>query len=188
MRYLLSLAIACFVAALIFLAAYSGSQAEPEAAPVIVESRGDANEWLYDLADLDRYLEREAAAAYLAGLHAAELHAAEHARAAEAARKAAARKEAARNLDSPRPNPSPAGDVFDRIAQCESNMNPRAYNPAGPYFSYFQWSLSTWVKAGGRGHPYDASYATQKALAQSWAARTSLGSQWPSCSRQIGAA
>lgn len=100
-------------------------------------------------------------------------------------RKAAARKEATRTAVRPA---TVRGDLVDALARCESNMNPRAYNPAGPYYSYFQWALSTWRKAGGTGHPYDAPYGTQKALAIAWAKRTSWGSQWPVCSRKVGLA
>lgn len=80
------------------------------------------------------------------------------------------------------------GDRVDLLAACESNMNQRAYNPAGPFFSYFQWLLPTWQQAGGTGHPYDAPYAVQKRLAIAWAAKTSWASQWPVCSRQVGLA
>lgn len=119
---------------------------------------------------------------YLREHHRAELAARERQkarRAAQQARSARVRTAAA---------PTVRGDLVDALARCESNMNPRAYNPAGPYFSFFQWSLSTWRKAGGQGHPYDAPYATQKRLAISWAAKTSWGSQWPVCARKVGLA
>ena len=116
---------------------------------------------------------------YLREHHRAELEARE--------RRKVARAKARRSEQNIR-TASVRGDLVDALARCESNMNPRAYNPAGPYYSFFQWSISTWRKAGGTGHPYDAPYGVQKALAISWAKRTSWGSQWPVCSRKVGLA
>lgn len=65
-------------------------------------------------------------------------------------------------------------------AHCESTMNQRAYNPAGPWYSYFQWSLSTWAAAGGVGHPYGASFYHQAVLAWPWHVSHPSG-QWPVC-------
>lgn len=36
-----------------------------------------------------------------------------------------------------------------KIAQCESGLNPRAYNPAGPYIGLFQFLPSTFRAHGG---------------------------------------
>ena len=81
-------------------------------------------------------------------------------------------------------NPSVGNsDLFDALARCESGM--RRVTP-GPYHSYFQWQLSTWHSIGGQGMPEDADYETQKALAQKLVARSGW-SQFPACSRKIGA-
>ncbi len=34
-------------------------------------------------------------------------------------------------------------DWGERVAKCESGYNPRAYNPAGPYYGLFQFLMST---------------------------------------------
>lgn len=31
-----------------------------------------------------------------------------------------------------------------RVARCESNLNPRAYNPSGPWYGLFQFHPNTW--------------------------------------------
>ena len=99
-----------------------------------------------------------------------QLLAAEAAQAAAAARAAAdaqAKAKAARPA-TPAPAPPatsipsyPAGSIQDiitkaftpfgaaavawglRVAMCESGYNPRAYNPAGPYYGLFQFLMST---------------------------------------------
>jgi hypothetical protein len=80
---------------------------------------------------------------------------------------------------------TPQGDIWWQLALCESGGRQDAYNPAGPYYSYFQWSMPTWRAAGGEGDPRTASYETQRALAIAWQARTSWA-QWPACSRKLG--
>ncbi len=65
------------------------------------------------------------------------------------------------------------------VADCESGANPRAYNPAGPYYSVFQYLEETWIaSAGSYGHAgasiYDA-YAqvdvtARKLRAEGWGA------------------
>jgi len=92
------------------------------------------------------------------------LLAAEAAAAAQAAADAKARAGRAGVQVSPAPAsiPSyPAGSIQDiitkaftplgaaavawglRVAKCESGYNPRAYNPAGPYYGLFQFLMST---------------------------------------------
>jgi soluble lytic murein transglycosylase-like protein len=36
-----------------------------------------------------------------------------------------------------------------KIARCESGLNPRAYNPSGPYYGLFQFLMSTFRANGG---------------------------------------
>jgi hypothetical protein len=44
-----------------------------------------------------------------------------------------------------------------RVAKCESGYNPRAYNPAGPYYGLFQFLQSTFNNTPYRGQDiYDA--------------------------------
>lgn len=43
-----------------------------------------------------------------------------------------------------------------RVARCESGYNPRAYNPAGPYYGVFQFLMSTFrATPYGNGDIYD---------------------------------
>lgn len=107
--------------------------------------------------------------------------------AAKAARERAAAARAARAARSDttvrpaEPAPSVSGDTFDRLALCESGMRQDAVGGGGRYFSYFQWSMSTWRAAGGEGDPRNVDYATQKAIAMRWAERSNPYGQWPVC-------
>ena len=76
-----------------------------------------------------------------------------------------------------------SGDVWARLAQCESSGNPRAVNPAG-YYGLYQFSIPTWRSVGGSGLPSDASVEEQTMRAQMLQARSGWG-QW-SCSYTIG--
>jgi resuscitation-promoting factor RpfB len=80
---------------------------------------------------------------------------------------------------------SVSGDVWQRLAWCESRGNPRAVSPSGRYFGLYQFSLSTWRSVGGSGNPIDASPAEQLARAKALQARSGWG-QWPDCSRRLG--
>jgi hypothetical protein len=74
----------------------------------------------------------------------------------------------------------PAGWVqwARNITSCESGWNRYARDYAtGSHVSYFQWALSTWYSAGGRGHPFNASWEHQAVLAIRWA-QTAGTSQW----------
>lgn len=99
-------------------------------------------------------------------------------RASRHAAAAAARLEASRSR-------RPAGDVWARLAACESGGNPRAHSASGLYHGAFQFSLPTWHSLGYRGNPADHSYATQLEAAQRLQARSGWG-QWPRCSRRLG--
>lgn len=79
------------------------------------------------------------------------------------------------------------GDLLDALARCESHGNPRAVSPTGKYRGAFQFSLATWRANGGTGDPIDHTYAEQKAIAARIPV-SAWGSQFPACSRRIGAA
>lgn len=109
---------------------------------------------------------------------------------AQAAREKAAAARAARAARSattvrPRAAAVPTGDVWGRLAQCESGGNPRAVGGGGRYFGAFQFSLGTWRSVGGTGNPIDHDYATQLTFAQKLQARSGWG-QWPYCARKLG--
>lgn len=86
------------------------------------------------------------------------------------------------------PAPAGSGDIWHRLAMCESGMRQDAVG-AGVHYSYFQWRLATWRSVKAAGDPDDprhAGYEQQKAAAQRLQARSGFG-QWPACSRKIGA-
>lgn len=62
------------------------------------------------------------------------------------------------------------------VANCESNLNPSAVNPAG-YHGLFQFNESTWA-AYGYGSIYDAT-AQARTTAEMLAA--GMSSHWPNC-------
>jgi hypothetical protein len=99
-------------------------------------------------------------------------------RAARQATAAAATREASRSR-------RPTGDVWARLAECESGGDPHAHSASGRYHGAFQFSLATWQSLGYAGNPADHSYATQLQAAQRLQARAGWG-QWPRCARRLG--
>jgi uncharacterized protein YabE (DUF348 family) len=85
-----------------------------------------------------------------------------------------------------RPQNSPAADGLNwaALAQCESGGNPKAYNPAGPYYGLYQFSASTWRSVGGTGIPTEHSASEQTYRAQLLYRRSGAG-QWPVCGRNL---
>lgn len=77
-----------------------------------------------------------------------------------------------------------SGDVWSRLAQCESGGNP-AINTGNGYYGAYQFSASTWKSVGGSGLPHQASLEEQTARAQMLQARSGWG-QWPACSAKLG--
>ena len=86
----------------------------------------------------------------------------------------------------PVPQNSPAADGLNwaALANCESGGNPKAYNPAGPYYGLYQFSESTWHSVGGVGLPTDANSGEQTYRAQQLYKRSGAG-QWPVCGRNL---
>lgn len=80
---------------------------------------------------------------------------------------------------------SVGGDVWARLAQCESGGNPSIVSSNGLYHGLYQFSVSTWRSVGGSGLPSEASPAEQTKRAQMLQARSGWG-QWPACSRKLG--
>lgn len=77
------------------------------------------------------------------------------------------------------------GSPWYALMMCESSGNPRAYNPAGPFYGLFQFTLPTWRSVGGTGDPRDASPAEQLRRAQILQSRSGWG-QWPACAAKLG--
>jgi uncharacterized protein YabE (DUF348 family) len=85
-----------------------------------------------------------------------------------------------------RPQHDPAADGLNwaALAQCESGGNPKAYNPAGPYYGLYQFSASTWHSVGGSGLPTDYGAGEQTYRAQILYQRSGAG-QWPVCGKYL---
>lgn len=70
------------------------------------------------------------------------------------------------------------------LAECESGGNPRAINPAGPYYGLYQFDLSTWRSVGGHGYPH---HATPRH--QTYRAKLLFGARgaapWPVCGYKL---
>jgi LysM repeat protein len=91
---------------------------------------------------------------------------------------------------NPKPQPAPAiqtstgGDVWDRLAQCESGGNWHI-NTGNGYYGGLQFSLRTWQGVGGVGYPHEASREEQIARGQILQVRSGWG-QWPACTAKLG--
>ena len=94
----------------------------------------------------------------------------------------------ARASRSSRRNAGPAmpitGDLWGRLARCESGGNPQAVGGRGKFFGAFQFTLATWHSLGLSGSPVDYSYADQLAAAQRLQARSGWRN-WPVCARRV---
>ncbi|MGH8868063.1 MAG: ubiquitin-like domain-containing protein [Actinomycetes bacterium] len=81
-------------------------------------------------------------------------------------------------------SPSSDGLNWAALAECESGGDPQAYNPAGPYYGLYQFSLSTWQSVGGSGLPTEASSGEQTYRAQLLYQQSGAG-QWPVCGSRL---
>jgi uncharacterized protein YabE (DUF348 family) len=94
--------------------------------------------------------------------------------------------------DEPEPEPEPeartmsasTGNVWARLAECESGGDPGA-NTGNGYYGLYQFSQPTWEAMGGSGLPSDASSAEQTMRAQALQQQSGWG-QWPACSASLG--
>ena len=82
------------------------------------------------------------------------------------------------------PPPSSGGLNWAALARCESGGNPRAYNPAGPYYGLYQFSAGTWASVGGSGLPSSTSSSEQTLRASLLYQRSGAG-QWPVCGHYL---
>jgi type II secretory pathway pseudopilin PulG len=63
-----------------------------------------------------------------------------------------------------------------RVARCESNLNPCAYNNSGPYYGLYQYLKSTWKSTPyGDRDIYDPKY---QALATGWMWKKGRKKEW----------
>lgn len=87
--------------------------------------------------------------------------------------------------------PSPTGDRWDQLAQCETGGNWAANtgNGFGGGLQFMhQRTYSTWLSFGGgdyAAHPWDASKAEQITIAEKVLASSGWRA-WPGCSRKFG--
>lgn len=75
--------------------------------------------------------------------------------------------------------------VWRSLAECESGMTQTAYNPAGPYYGYFQFDQRTWESVGMSGDPRNHSWDQQLAAAQRLQADRGWY-PWPACASKLG--
>jgi hypothetical protein len=61
----------------------------------------------------------------------------------------------------------PAEDLI-RVGRCESNLDPRAHNPAGPYFGLFQFLRATWASTPFADRDIVDPVANARAAAWMW--------------------
>ncbi|WP_346108899.1 ubiquitin-like domain-containing protein [Nonomuraea maheshkhaliensis] len=84
-------------------------------------------------------------------------------------------------------DPATARLDWPALAECESHGDPEAYNPDGPYYGMYQFSLPMWQAVGGMGLPstwpedeqtYRAQLLYQK-VGGRW------HGQWPHCGARL---
>lgn len=91
----------------------------------------------------------------------------------------------ARATTPPVQPPPISGDVWHRLAMCETGGKMDNPNTGNGYFGYFQFDLTTWQSVGGTGYPHEHSYEVQKEHAQRLQAARGW-SPWPKCSQVLG--
>jgi hypothetical protein len=73
------------------------------------------------------------------------------------------------------------------LARCESGGDPLAYNPSGPYYGLYQFSLPMWQLVGGTGMPQSWPVEEQTYRAQLLYQRVDgrWKGQWPNCGAHL---
>ncbi|NUR90696.1 MAG: DUF348 domain-containing protein [Nonomuraea sp.] len=73
------------------------------------------------------------------------------------------------------------------LADCEARGNPRAFNPDGPYYGMYQFSLPMWQAVGGAGLPSTWPEEEQTYRAQLLYQRVAgkWQTQWPNCGDKL---
>ncbi|GIH27760.1 hypothetical protein Aph01nite_60700 [Acrocarpospora phusangensis] len=86
-------------------------------------------------------------------------------------------------------SPNVAALNWAGLADCESHGNPKAYNPGGPYYGMYQFSLPMWRAVGGTKTPIDWPAEEQTYRAQLLFQRVQgrWQGQWPHCGARLGA-
>ncbi|MFI6500395.1 ubiquitin-like domain-containing protein [Nonomuraea typhae] len=80
-----------------------------------------------------------------------------------------------------------AGLNWAGLAACESHGNPKALNPAGPYYGMYQFSLASWQAVGGTGTPvmWPAEEQTYRAQLLYQRVQGRWQGQWPHCGARL---
>ncbi|MET8144772.1 ubiquitin-like domain-containing protein [Sphaerisporangium sp. NPDC005288] len=80
-------------------------------------------------------------------------------------------------------SPAVAALNWPALARCQTLANPKAFDPAGPYFGMYQLSLAMWQAAGGMRTPLDWAADEQTYRAQLLYQRVAgrWRAQWPAC-------
>lgn len=76
---------------------------------------------------------------------------------------------------------------WEALAACESGGDPTAYNPSGPYYGLYQFSLPMWQLVGGTGmpHAWPAEEQTYRAQLLYQRMGGAWQSQWPTCGAHL---
>ncbi|MET7328534.1 ubiquitin-like domain-containing protein [Nonomuraea sp. NPDC005650] len=76
---------------------------------------------------------------------------------------------------------------WQALAICEAQGNPVAYNPNGPYYGMYQFSLPMWQAAGGMGMP--STWPVEEQTYRAQVLYQQMGnrwqSQWPNCADRL---
>ncbi|MEV7965472.1 ubiquitin-like domain-containing protein [Sphaerisporangium sp. NPDC088356] len=84
-------------------------------------------------------------------------------------------------------SPSVASLNWTALARCETLANPKSFNPRGPYYGMYQFSLPMWQAVGGSKTPLDWSAPEQTYRAQLLYQRVAgrWRGQWPGCGARL---
>ncbi|MEU9891618.1 ubiquitin-like domain-containing protein [Sphaerisporangium sp. NPDC051011] len=84
-------------------------------------------------------------------------------------------------------NPSVTALNWTALARCETYANPKSFNPRGPYYGMYQFSLPMWRAVGGTRTPLDWPAGEQTYRAQLLYQRVAgrWHGQWPNCGARL---